>query len=131
MASLFITTAFSFFFNEYLSQLLISSSHGPMHFIRQGLSIHKLSEILILLFRFIFCPVSLLKKKKFFTCQLLRYENVLLILTFSMRRRFTHINFFTTLKKKKKLFHYREFIYYYYYYYFFLRMYFLVNYTLK
>ena len=73
-----------------------------MHFIRQGLSIHKLSEILILLFRFIFCPVSLLKKKKFFTCQLLRYENVLLILTFSMRRRFTHINFFTTLKKKKK-----------------------------
>ena len=118
MASLFITTAFSFFFNEYLSQLLISSSHGPMHFIRQGLSIHKLSEILILLFRFIFCPVSLLKKKKFFTCQLLRYENVLLILTFSMRRRFTHINFFTTLQKKKKLFHYREFIYYYYYFFF-------------
>ena len=119
MASLFITTSFFFFFfNEYLSQLLISSSHGPMHFIRQGLSIHKLSEILILLFRFIFCPVSLLKKKKFFTCQLLRYENVLLILTFSMRRRFTHINFFTTLKKKKKLFHYREFIYYYYFFFF-------------
>ena len=101
-----------------------------MHFIRQGLSIHKLSEILILLFRFIFCPVSLLKKKKFFTCQLLRYENVLLILTFSMRRRFTHINFFTTLKKKKNFFTI-ESLYIIIINFFFLRMYFLVNYTLK